>query len=862
MPKTAQDVGLIAAAVALVILTEGQSAPLSAGLFGGAITASTLAGVGMSAGMAGVFGLLQAILNPNDLSVPGSQQNSQDSAAFRRVIYGYAEVGGVKTYDSTPAGNNNFQNTNINNNYRHQVYTLSAAEVIGFGPQGAGSYVVVIDGIPTELELDTLTGYYIPVDTLTPFSGNTDASSDPYPIDGGIYSGQNTLLNGAHIGFEFDTGSLANEGQTLPLLAAACPDWTSACLQRGRAKVHVAMRYDVFADGSQLGTDALATSEAIYINGAVPSFRFQVLGKPIIDTRLPAGGGGPPAWQANTPFDFAQYIFDALNRVEVQTNGPLGIFVSGPTLPTFPPADNFPGGVTPDGECDWLNAGPVQPGSWPGPNQTIGYPYVFKDPNGNLQLYTGVGSGPPTEEWPLGTFVTGAAEPEWATVPGEYTPDGGESQGQQELGVVSANVTNPGGGYQNETPTFVFVQGPAFNAVGQANMVPGGGGSAPYNYQLGSITILEQGDGYTENFDCSGVLPFAQGAPFVNAHAEAIVGPVSGGGGGGNTPKAWLCLGVPTGYAYAANPSNPALIIYDYLTNTDYGEAADPSTIDIDSINAAANLCDEQVVVAIASNNLPVSENLYSCNGVFDYGAARGDVLKGLVASCAGWLIPPGDMWHLFAGAYGPPTTNLTDADLRGPLKGDFRISRRDICNGVKGTFMPSFLPTDSTQQQPMAWRWTDFPPYQGNGMDGTPNYIAEDGGQIIWKEVRFGFCTSIWQAQRLAKIVLQLLRFQVSLHLACKLTAFQVQAGDTITFTHARWAALADPPPTVFFVTQATLVIESQGGVPCLGVDLVLRETDPSIYEFAAPTLYQAPGAAWVVGDGEYSQYGSLGVL
>jgi len=254
------------------------------------------------------------------------------------------------------------------------------------------------------------------------------------------------------------------------------------------------------------------------------------------------------------------------------------------------------------------------------------------------------------------------------------------------------------------------------------------------------------------------------------------------------------------------------------------------------------------------SPNIEVQENLYGCNGVFDHSAARGDVLKSLIGSMAGTVIPPGDLWHVFAGAYNPPTTILTDADLRDSIKGDFRVSRRDICNGVKGTFIPSYLPTNQTQAQPSAWRWTDFPPYQGNGLLGHPNYIAEDGGAIIWKEARFGFTTSIWMVQRLAKIVLQLLRFQISLHLPCKLTAFPVQAGDTITFIHARWAALANPPPTTFFVTQSTLVIENSEGVPTLAVDLVLRETDPSIYTFTAPS---SP-----TNQGEYSSYGSLGTM
>lgn len=396
----------------------------------------------------------------------------------------------------------------------------------------------------------------------------------------------------------------------------------------------------------------------------------------------------------------------------------------------------------------------------------ISFPYVFRDPNGNLQALWKVeqiiinpGNPPripPSEQIVItysGGFITGTSQPTWATVPGRSTGD------------PSANVTND------------------------------------------AIAI-----GY------------------------------------------WVLISESSGVPFSTNPSNPALVIYDYLKDSNFGMGADPATIPLAEVIAAANVCEEQVVVYIGSSGGAVRENLYSCNGVFDHSAARGDVLKSLVGSMAGTVIPPGDSWHMFAGAYATSTATLTDDDLRGPIKGDFRISRRDICNGVKGTFIPQFLPTNQTQAQPGTWRWTDFPPYQGNGLLGHPNYIAEDGGAIIWKETRFGFTTSIWAVQRLAKIILQLLRFQVTLHLACKLTAFPIQAGDTITFTHARWAGLSPAPPTTFFVTQATLVVDTSGGTPALGVDLVLRQTDPSIYSFTAPSSY--------ANQGEYSPYGSLGVI
>ena len=700
MSKTAIAVSEIAAGVALMVLTSGGGIGIAAAWT--TQTLSTLFAIGLSAGITGVFGLLQPLLNPNDTSVPGSEQNYQNSAAFRRVVYGYMEVGGVLTYDSAPAGNNPYQNQGAQDNWRHQVYTLTGHQISSF--QRGGKYHVVIDGIDTPLVADPGTGYYYPEDELDPYGGT----------------------NGWHIAFEFDLGN-PDAPQAFggsDLLSQACPDWLGSCVQKGCAKVHVAMRYDNLADGSQVGVSNMVTSAPIYVSGRVPTFRFQVTGKPLLDPR--SSTGGTATWQANTPYQRGQYVLDPSQNVEL-AGGVYSPFESGPTQPTWPAI----GLVVVDGQVWWKNCGPVR-GAWgPGLNIPGNNVYVIRDPNGNLQM-----SGD-------NAFITGSTEPDFSTVTDGYTADG---------------------------------------------------------------------NGY------------------------------------------WVCLGVPQGLAYSTNLSNPALIVYDYLLDTDYGMGVNPADIDVASVCAAANVCEEQVLVNIAKNGGSLRENRYACNGVFDQSAARGDVLKSLIGAMAGTVIPPGDMWHIFAGAYISPTAALTDADLRDSIKADFRISRRDLCNGVKGSFIPAFLPCNTTQAIPGHWRWTDFPPYQGNGLSHTYNYVAEDGGTPIWKDARFGFTTSIFMVQRLAKILMMTLRFQVTINLACKLTAFPIQAGDTITFTHARWAALASPPPTIFFVTQATLVIENRNGVPALGVDLVLREHDPAVYEFTAPLSLSDQG--------EYSAYASLGTI
>jgi hypothetical protein len=332
----------------------------------------------------------------------------------------------------------------------------------------------------------------------------------------------------------------------------------------------------------------------------------------------------------------------------------------------------------------------------------------------------------------------------------------------------------------------------------------------------------------------------------------------------------WTCMGRSP---HAINPSNPALIVNDYLQNPDYGLNAGgltngesvpitaPDEIDESSVIAAANVCEEQELVVWNSDNTVVYENLYSCDGVFDYSSTRGNVLDSLCKSMAGWVIPPGDMWHVFAGSYQTPTVSLGDVDMRGPIKGDFRLSKRVVANSVRGKFTPSYMPPNPAAQAsftllPGIWQPQPYPSYQANGLAGKPNYLnSEDGGQIIWMDLDHDFVTSIWQAQRLAKIALMRTRFQDRLNLQCKISAFQLEAGNTFEFTHANWGFEA----AVFQVQRFDLVLDSQNSSkddqsPTLAVNLVVQQTDPSVYEFQGPTSASDFG--------EYSPYGITGVM
>ena len=332
----------------------------------------------------------------------------------------------------------------------------------------------------------------------------------------------------------------------------------------------------------------------------------------------------------------------------------------------------------------------------------------------------------------------------------------------------------------------------------------------------------------------------------------------------------WTCLGRSP---RAINPSNPALCVNDYLYDGDAGMGLPtipletgsglvlanntPPAVDVSSVIAAANVCEEPEIIIWNADNTIVLENLYSCNGMFDHSSTRGNVLTSLCNSMAGWVVPPGDVWRIFAGAYVSPTVTLDDDDLRSGIKGDFRISKREVANSIKGTYVPAFLPTNpggamSMTQIPGTWQSQNFPAYQANGLAGKPDYLnSEDGGQVIWQELQLDFTTSLWTAQRLAKIALMRLRFQETITLPCKLTAFVLEAGDTFGFTHARWSMLG----AVFEIQQCSITFDNgKDGAPVVGVDITARQTDPSIYEFTAPSSS--------TDFGEYSPYGITGVM
>lgn len=255
--------------------------------------------------------------------------------------------------------------------------------------------------------------------------------------------------------------------------------------------------------------------------------------------------------------------------------------------------------------------------------------------------------------------------------------------------------------------------------------------------------------------------------------------------------------------------SNAALVVYDYLTNSRYGLGLSASEIDATAINAAANICDEDVTLAAGG-----TENRYEAHGTFETSDTPESILNKILTAMHGKLIYTNGAWVLLSGAYNTPTITLDEDDLRGGMRIKTKISRAQQFNSIKGIFSS---PDD-------LWQPADFPPIS------SATYIALDNNQTVWKDINLPFTTSASMAQRLAKIDLLKSRQEITLNYPAKLTAMDVRVGDVIYINNTRLGWSSKP----FEVVGNTIVLEPQDDGTLIGFDLELRETASSVYDWS----------------------------
>jgi len=218
---------------------------------------------------------------------------------------------------------------------------------------------------------------------------------------------------------------------------------------------------------------------------------------------------------------------------------------------------------------------------------------------------------------------------------------------------------------------------------------------------------------------------------------------------------------------------NPALCVYDYLTNARFGRGIDPADIDAQSFIEAANHCDETIFIpdAVQTPGGPLTgrtQPRYHCDAVLNPDDTPLDNTRALLTSCRGMLIFSGGKYRLRIDAATPATFDLTEDNI----VGGWNINLESV--ETRSNRVVAQFPNKATRYQD-DMRVVD-----------SPTFREADGGRVLEARIDLPCTTDQFRAVQLAGITLRQSRYSVTVEVVCTMEALQVEVGDVVRVTHS----------------------------------------------------------------------------
>lgn len=204
-------------------------------------------------------------------------------------------------------------------------------------------------------------------------------------------------------------------------------------------------------------------------------------------------------------------------------------------------------------------------------------------------------------------------------------------------------------------------------------------------------------------------------------------------------------------------------------------------------------------------------EPRYTLNGMVDSSDDPDQILPRLLSAMAGRKTEIAGQIVLLAGVWREPERALDESLLDGAVRSTHRRSRDQLYNGVKGVFTN---PDD-------AWTPTDFPAVK------PPQWLAEDGGERIWRDAELRYTDSPSMAQRIVRIQLEQNRRQQTMTAPLNLRGLEIAAGMNLSVDNAKrgWDA------KTFTVSKWGLELREDDRGLRLGTVVVCDEEDEACY-------------------------------
>jgi len=217
--------------------------------------------------------------------------------------------------------------------------------------------------------------------------------------------------------------------------------------------------------------------------------------------------------------------------------------------------------------------------------------------------------------------------------------------------------------------------------------------------------------------------------------------------------------------------SNPALALRDYLSNDRYGKGLSAALIDDDAFSAAADSCDEQVETVEGSGQFV---DKFDINGLINTDQTIFDNVSKILGTMQGIMPYQNGQYRLtveddYASTFDFTIDNMVGGiDFSGPNK-------TQRYNRVIAKFVN---PEANWQVDSVTW-----PPADSQE---TVDFLAEDNGAVLEKEIDLSSVTNFYQARNIAKtLCLASRRNGLSVSFKALSEAMECAVGDIVTITH-----------------------------------------------------------------------------
>ena len=256
---------------------------------------------------------------------------------------------------------------------------------------------------------------------------------------------------------------------------------------------------------------------------------------------------------------------------------------------------------------------------------------------------------------------------------------------------------------------------------------------------------------------------------------------------------------------------NPALMIADYLMDSEFGLGIPSSKIDWAAIIAAADDCDTLVPIP----NSATQKRFFGSGVIFGadpYAKSIEKILSGMNGS----LVYSQGKYIVRAGVFFAPTESITEDDIIGAVDIRTAIPRSDRLNQIKGLFI------DPTEQ----YKMMEFGPVTVSGA------IARDNGETLEEEIKLPFTDNRYAAQRIAFKQVNQSFLQTMITVPVNLKGMRIAVGDRVNvyLSDLESVDAGEWNPKIFKCINWSFAENGSGGINLtLLEDAEARYADPS---------------------------------